>query len=140
DGYTGRRFSAETATRAFTPDHIGVLFVDDLISVTTLKTDEDGDRVYETTWSAADYDLGPGNDPPYTMVELAPLGNYAFPTHRKAVQIAGTWGYSATVPTDVAEACLILSARLYKRKDSPYGIHGNDETGTMQTLPGWDPD
>src|SRR5687767_4158847 len=31
--------------------------IDDLVSVTSFKSDEDGDRTYETTWAAADYEL-----------------------------------------------------------------------------------
>lgn len=111
------------------------LAVGDLISITTLKTDDDGDRTFETTWDAArDYYLAPVNAPnvpkPYSHIEIdAANGRYSFPAGLKGVEIIGTWGYAfdygsgkITAPPDVAEACLLLATRYLKRKDAPLGI------------------
>ena len=141
DGWCSRTFYAATATRYFTPESIDLLILpDDLMSVTTLKTDEDGDRTYETTWATTDYDLEPANAATYTHIYTAPDGRYGFPTHRRAVEIAGSWGYASTAPDAINEACLLLSARLWKRKDAPFGIAGSSDAGQLQTLPGMDPD
>lgn len=99
DQHTGRHFYALTATRYFTTDDPLALRVPDLASVSTLKADEDGDRTYETTWSATDYDLLPANDPPYQWIEVAPNGLHVFPRLRKGVQIAGIWGWPVTTTT-----------------------------------------
>lgn len=141
DGWCGRVFYEDAAqTKYFTADAIDMLFLhDDLVSVTSLKTDEDGDRVYETTWATTDYDLDPVTGPPYTRITLAPGGTYGFPTHARAVQIIGTFGYSS-VPHAIREACLLQAARLYKRSDAPFGIAGNAEVGELTTLPLIDPD
>lgn len=207
DQHTGRHFYALTATRYYTAIDGLVLRVSDLASVNALKTDEDGDRAYETTWAATDYDLLPYNDPPYQWIEVAPNGLRAFPSFRRGVEVAGVWGWPVTVTTagatldedlddsetaiDVSdgtaftagqtirvgsedmriesistdtltvargingttaaayttgaamsiltpldaiqEACLLLTARLYKRKDAVLGVAGNTALGQITT-------
>ena len=112
------------------------LAVGDLISVTTLKTDDDGDRTFETTWDASrDYYLAPVNAPtvpkPYSHIEADGInGRYWFPPHIKGVELVGEFGwafdYAGTgeyvEPPDVSEACLLLSTRYLKRKDAPLGV------------------
>lgn len=97
DLHCSRRFFVETRTRYYTPRYSDLLDVDDLLSVTTLKHDSDGDRTYETTWAATDYDLMPFNaayeKKPYTTIEITPNGQQIFPTVRRGVEIAGAWGY-----------------------------------------------
>lgn len=143
DGFTGRRFYQDSAqTRYFTADDSGYLEVDDLVSVTTLQTDGDGDRTYEDTWTSTDYDLEPYNAAviafPYTSIQTTPDGDYTFPAGiRKGVKIVGTWGWPS-VPDPVTEATLLLAARLAKRQAAPFGV-AELETGTL-ALPGVDPD
>lgn len=139
DGETGRVFYATTETRYFTAEDGELLFVDDLLSVTSLKTDLDGDRVYETTWSATDYDLEPYNRTPKTRIQMAPYGTRYFPSVRRGVEITGSWGYSATAPDAINEACLLMAARLFKRKGAPFGVLMNPDLGTAR-IPQIDPD
>lgn len=110
---TRRRFYVETRTRYYTAEFADLLFVDDLLSITTLKTDDDGDRVYETTWLTTDYDLEPYNAPfdspprPYTQLRTTPNGNQSFPTTRRGVEIVGSHGFydaRETSSTTVNEA------------------------------------
>lgn len=127
-----RVFYATTATRYYqaeAPDFLAL--PDDLLTVTTFKTDDDGDRTYETTWATTDYDLTPDNSSPKTAVRLTPQGRYAFPTHRRGVEIAGSWGYNATgsYPDAINHAAVILAARFFKRKDAPFGVLGTPELG-----------
>lgn len=145
DGLCGRRFYAASETRYYTADMIDVLFVDDILSVTTLKTDEDGDRVYETTWSSStDYELEPVNaatiGEPYNAIYPMPDGLYLFPTHRRGVEVAGSFGYASTTPDAINEACLILSARIFKRKDAPFGIAGSAGVDELRMISARDPD
>lgn len=70
----------------------------DLLAVTTLKTDGDGDRVYEQTWTPTDYDLlpvdAPGHRMPYWEIAVAPNGAFAFPWDaRRGVELVGKLGY-----------------------------------------------
>ena len=147
EGYCGRKFYADTAdaTRYYTAEFADVLFLeDDLISVTTLKTDGDGDRTYETTWATTDYDLEPLNatvdGQPYTRISTTPAGRYTFPSIAKSVQIVGKFGYAAAVPYPVKEACLLQCERLFKRKDAIFGVAGATEMGQMIPIAKLDPD
>lgn len=131
DGYTGRQFYATSATRYFTATSGVRLNVSELLTVTTLKTDADGDRTYETTWSATDYDLMPFNHAPYQWIEVTPNGLNTFPLYNKGVEIAGTWGYVATTPSDIKEACLLHAARLYAREAAVLGVGSASALGTL---------
>jgi len=146
DGYCGRRFYAVTETNYFTRITPYLVLVEDLLTVTTLKTDADGDRTYESTWATTDYDLEPYNAPrlsparPYTRIVTAPNGVHTFPNMRRGIEIAGSWGFSATTPPAVKEACLLQSSRLYLRKDTPFGVTGSAEMGQAVVIPKLDPD
>lgn len=145
DGWANRRFWTASETRYYTAEWAGALFVDDLLSVTTLKTDDDGDRVYETTWATTDYDLAPFNaaleKQPYTKIEPTPNGRYAFPRTARGIEIAGNWGYATAIPDAIVEACLILSQRFYVRKNAPFALIGSPDLEADQlTIPAVDPD
>ncbi len=148
DNYTGRRFyrNSEDETRYYTAEFGDVLYCpDDIGSLTSLKTDEDGDRTYETTWADTDYDLEPFNavldGQPYTKIRVnAGTGSYAFPTLVKAVQLIGKFGYSTTAPLLIKEACLLQCERLFKRKDAPFGVLGAGGIGQAMVIPQLDPD
>ena len=143
DGFCGRRFYQDSAqTRYFTADDSGYLEVDDLVSVTTLATDSDGDRTYEDTWASTDYDLEPYNAAaiahPYTSLMTTPDGDYAFPRGvRRGVKIVGTWGWPS-VPDAITEATLLLASRLAKRQAAPFGVAAGEEGGVG--IPSVDPD
>ncbi len=145
DDHCGRHFykSAAAESRYFTAEWEDLLKVDDLVSITTLKTDEDGDRVYEKTWTTGDYDLEPFNAAldgrPYTKIRVQPEGDYLFPTVAKSVEINGVWGWSA-VPVKVKEACLIQAARLFKRKDAIFMEEGGGPFGKVKASGGMDED
>lgn len=116
----------------------------DLASPTlTLKTDAAGDGTFETTWSASDYELlpvSPASGPelqPYTSIRST--GTLLFPvvtsTGKTArVEITGIWGWPA-VPNSVNQACLLLAARLFSRKESPQGVAGFGEFGQIRVAP-----
>jgi len=135
DQYCGRRFDYTTETRYYTAEDGDLLRVDDLVSVTTLTTDENEDRTYETTWTANDYDKLPLNaaleNRPYTTLEVSPIGDYAFPTGAKGVCIIGVFGWPA-IPGPVKEATLLLAAGLFKRKDAIFGVLGTVDTGMVR--------
>ena len=143
DAMTGRRFYSTTddETRYYTADDPEYLFTDDIIAVTTLHTDSDGVRSYATTWTSTDFDLEPINGTldgkPYTRIELAPYSPYSFPEGvRRGVRIVGTFGYNTTGshPDVVREACLIQTARVFKRKDASFGVAGSPELGQQSPL------
>lgn len=145
DDYCGRRFYTTTAdeTRYFTPSSAVRCFTDDIISITSFATDEDGSRAYATTWATTDYDTYPLNSTPYTHIQVTPLGDYSFPRAPKSVKIVGKFGYCAIadVPKQVKEACMLYAIRLFKRiKEAPFGVAGSSEMGQSIIIPKEDPD
>jgi len=148
DNFCQRRFwlDATAQPRTFVPMGLTHLeFDDDIGSLTDLviKTDASGDGTFETTWSAADYQLLPVNaayafpeSEPWT--EVRAVGTKTFPwlvntwlTRLDRVQITAKWGWPA-VPDAVVQACLIKAARLFHRKDSPQGIAGFGDFGPVR--------
>jgi hypothetical protein len=145
DGHCGQSFYKDSAAsiRYYTAVDKRTVFVDPLVSVTTLATDGDVDRTYSTTWAATDYDLMPANaasrDRPYTWLEMAPDGDYNFPTRSLGVKLTAVWGWPA-VPAAVSEAALLWAERIFKRKDAPFGIASFIEAGEMRLIKEIDPD
>ena len=103
DAFMRRTFRTYLATYYFTPRSSRRVLLDaeelglGLLSVTTLKTDEDGDRTYETTWATTDYDLFPLNaankQRPYWEIAITPEGTEAFPKVQKGLEVVGKWGF-----------------------------------------------
>lgn len=144
DSLTGSFFYPTTAeTRYVSAEASDRIDVDPLRTITALRTDADGDGVYETTWATTDYRLLPVNaataGEPYTALAIRPLGRYGFPRGEALVELVGDWGW-ATVPHAVREATLILALRLWMRPTAPFGIAGSTELGTATYIPGKDHD
>ena len=102
DRYCNRHFWVLNTTRKFDGNGTDSLLVPDLLSVTSLKTDDNKDRAFETTWAATDYLLYPPNaEPtkpwgrPYSrlLVDIEAGNEDAFTTGRQTVQIDGKWGF-----------------------------------------------
>lgn len=144
DNMTERVFFQGTATRIFVPDDSFYTPIDDLYSVTSVKTSDDADQVYDITWQTTDYQLEPLNGTingtawPYTGIRA--VGDFLWPTvgAEATVQITGVWGWPS-VPTAIKQACILQSARYYKRSDSPMGVAGFDAMGAVR-LSNVDPD
>lgn len=94
DKYCNRYFYCYNGTKYF--DGKQILFPkDDILSITTLQTDEDGDATFEITFTTGDYHLYPLNDYPKIRLEINPDGNYgSFASGiKKGVKIIGIFGY-----------------------------------------------
>lgn len=145
DRYTGRTFEASTQTRYFLPRHIdyddsSILMVDtDLLTVTTLRNGDDAATIIPDT----DYWLWPfaaANDgAPYWGIKLkagASQPRWDFGTDGR-VQVAGTWGYSATAPDAIKHATIRLAGYLYRQRDSQvFEATADPVTGQMTIPPG----
>ena len=145
DAHTGRWFWRDTVatTRYYTPKWTDMLYTDPIVSVSNLYTDTAGDWTWATTWAATDYTLMPwGADAsgwPFDRIQTTPNGNYSFSVNAKYVKLTAIFGWPS-VPYPVAEAALLWSERLYKRKDAPFGILASIETGELRLLKEMDPD
>lgn len=129
-------FVADSATRYYTAEHADWLPIDDLISVTTIKTDEDGDGTYEVTMTTADYRLMPVNAQagthkrPYREIGIKQDATYTLPAGIDyGVEIIGNFGYSASAPSSVKQATMLIAHRLWARKDAIFGVAGTAGLG-----------
>lgn len=143
DGWCERVFTASTATRVYRPTDVFTVETDDIQSITTLKTDTDGDGVFETTWETTDFQLEPlngisgGIQSPFYVIKA--VGSYLFPIYEPrnvnsndaSVQVTGVFGFS-TIPTAVKQACIILSMRQFSRYQSPMGVMGFGDLGMIR--------
>ncbi len=137
DGHCERVFYNEVQTRIFTPTDSYVCVIDDVASLTTLKTADDAEGVFDTTWQTSDYQLEPLNGKSGGLVtpatQIRAVGDYLFPTvgSEATVQVTGTFGWSE-VPTAIRQASILLASRQYKRYDSPLGVAGFGDLGVVR--------
>lgn len=150
DRIANRRFYLDsTATaRQYRAYNDVFAYVDDIGTTSSLAValDEDGDGVFETSLTLnTDYLLDPLTAPslgrPYTQLTMVNT-IYTFPMFpgifsnglRPGVQVTARWGWPS-VPDDIEMACQILTADLYKRKDSPGGVLGLGDLGAIRMSP-----
>lgn len=144
DQHCERIFYQSSGTRVYAPRDNFTVEIDDLLTLTTLKTSTNLDSVYDQTWQATDIQLEPLNGiaggivQPFTHIRA--IGDYWFPTgmDEATVQIVGVFGW-ATIPSAIRQACILQSARYFKRSDSPMGVAGFDALGVIR-LARIDPD
>jgi hypothetical protein len=145
DGYTYRYFyNAGTATRDFVAEDSYLTIIDDLISLSELKTTDEIGSEY-VTWGTADYQLRPVNgkqdglNVPYTSILSTDDLLFNILGEQALVRVTGVWGWSA-VPIAVTQATIIQSSRIYKRLDSPLGVAGFGDLGAIRVGRALDPD
>jgi hypothetical protein len=145
DGYTYRYFyNAGTATRDFVASDSYLTIIDDLISLSELKTTDEIGSEY-VTWGSADYQLRPVNgkqdglNVPYTSILSTDDLLFNILGEQALVRVTGVWGWSA-VPIAIKQATIIQSSRIYKRLDSPLGVAGFGDLGAIRVGRSLDPD
>ncbi len=151
DNRTGRRFYTNAATgtpaaysevRYYTATRSDRVLIDDILSVTSLATDDNADDTFSTTWAQADYVLRPRNaavdGAPYWELSRSNNGDYSFPTGiLDGVKVTGRFGYCALAdcPQPIREVCLIVAAQMYRLKDAPFGTSGSPEMAVASLDP-----
>lgn len=137
DQACNRRFypdSDASQVRYYSPHRADHVYVHDLITLTSLKTDDGDDGTFEETLTSTQYVLEPLNASadgrPYDAIRLRPTSTEQFTTaYPKSVEVTGKFGWSAA-PAPVIEATRILAAQLLKRKrDAPFGVVGSSFEG-----------
>jgi hypothetical protein len=147
DGYCQRSFykSLSAEIRYFYANTDYLCQIDDLVSITQLKTSSSLPPTYDITWDATDYQLAPVNNrvagvySPYNAIKA--VGTKSFPTNEETalVKVTGIWGYS-DIPEPVAQATIIQASRIFKRLDSPLGVLGMGDLGVVRIGTRLDPD
>ena len=146
DAYTERVFfstGATAVTRIYIPENIYLLETDDIISVTSIKSDTTGEGGFDQTWASTDYQLEPLNGlaggiaTPFTRVRA--VGDYLWPIYeprdinagQASVQIVARFGF-ASIPSAIKQATILSSLRAYKRYESPTGVLGFSDIGVVR--------
>ena len=124
DKLTHRFFECQEGTRYYDGDYHLLFPGDDILSITTLKLDLDGDGVFETSLAATDYHMKPLNSYPKTYLEIAYGGDYSdfARSLSKAIEITGVFGFGNGV-----------SATPYT-SGGTLGAAVSDTTGTSVTM------
>lgn len=138
----GRQFgnTVDAEVRTFTARdrsyHTGyqtIVDIDDLMTVVDLAVVVDGAAVTPARmWPQNAAAKGR----PWTRLYLPG----AISMEPAAIEVTGIWGWSA-VPETIRQACLLQATRLFKRKDSPFGVAGSPDLGSeLRLLAKVDPD
>jgi len=137
---TNRQFglNGSAVARLFTPRydsslHRYVVQIDDLMTITALvvKTDRDNDGVYEET--ITDYALSPANSDGKPWTDIVFGQGVMVSTAAGSLEVTADWGWT-TVPDTIKLATLLQAARLFKRRDAPFGIAGSLDLGSELRL------
>ena len=158
DQYTGRRFwqDSSATSKHFTPINEFYLEIPDLSTTTGLevKLDTTDNGTYDTTLTLdTDFFTIPINPEvnyvdggttyykPFTELRILPTrSSERFdPKVPKNVKVTGKFGWSA-VPQAIKQATLIQGLRFFKRKDAPFNVLGNEQTGQIEIFSKFDPD
>jgi gp6-like head-tail connector protein len=143
DRYTKRRFTkdVELTSRVYSTYQREVVTTDDIADDDELEIrTDDGSNTFATVLDADDFTLEPVNasadGQPWTQIY-----SEAWPRRlRNGVKVTAHFGWAA-VPDEVKQATLIQAARIFKRKDSPFGVAGSPEAGSeLRLLARLDPD
>lgn len=142
DGHTERFFfNAGTDTKLFIPTDFFLCEVDDLISVTTIKTRAQG-TAFSVEFGENDFQLEPlngnvgGIDTPFTRIRA--IGDKLFPqfdirdtnAFKATVEVTGVFGFPE-VPKAINQATILLGMRQFKRFDAPLGVAGFGDIGAI---------
>ena len=136
DLYCDRKtgFGTASETRYYTAEDYQYVLTDDLVSVTTLQTDDDANGTYETTWtSGTDFVLAPRNAAldgfPYTEIDTSVTWPRNFPKDvYLGVKVTGVFGFPS-VPSAVVQAEIIQAGAVWNSRTAPFGVIGSADLG-----------
>jgi hypothetical protein len=136
DLYCDRKtgFGTASETRYYTAEDYEYCLTDDLVSITTLQTDDDANGTYETTWtSGTDYVLAPRNAAldgfPYTEIDTSVTWPRNFPKDvYLGVKVVGVFGFPS-VPAAVTQAEIIQAGAVWNSRTAPFGVIGSADLG-----------
>lgn len=136
DLYCDRKqgFGTASETRYYTAEEYEYVLTDDLVSVSSLTTDDGLDGTYAGTWTAGtDYNLAPANAAldgwPYTQLDVSVTYPKAFPKAAyRGIKVIGVFGWPS-VPSAVKQAAIIQAGAVWSSRTSPFGVIGSADLG-----------
>lgn len=138
DRRTGRRFYADETLTARTFPVVGQMLYRDREQV--ILVDDIADDLGMTiasgsvgAWTSipSGWGIGPDNALAHGRAATELYGPVGWIPSSGRLQVTARWGWPA-VPDEIAEAAKLLAARLYRRKDSPQGVVGSAEWGSVR--------
>jgi len=129
DQETGRTFYARSETRYYdAPDIRFIWLDDDLLTITSL-TNGDG-----TVIPTSEYFTEPRNTAPKFRICLKAVSSTTWEADSNSsregvIAVAGTWGYSASAPADIEEACIEIVINAYQNRYGPSRTPGEATSG-----------
>jgi hypothetical protein len=106
-------------TRYFDGTGTRELWVDDIVSLTSVSVSEEGGLASSdyTLWSSSDYILTPYNSTPKSILLVDTLNGSKlyWEPYLKAVKIVAVFGYSSSPPQVIKQACSIQALRWFQR-------------------------
>lgn len=145
DKWTGRYFyqDAVASPRLFKADDRTYVCVSDFADAddVIVKSDDDGDGVFETTWTSNQWQPEPFvryNGEPFSIISTTTrTREFPIGTRRPLVQVTAKWGWDpTTLPPQVQQATEYAAILFYRAKDQ-YGasIGLIDQTEKMTADP-----
>lgn len=126
NNFCDRTFVADgsATARVYQPSTNVLVYTDDFYTTTSLvvKQDDSNDGTYGTTLTITSDFIVVGNSAPFNCIRSVSSPFPRYTSDRPTVQVTAKWGYKTAVPSAVAQAALILSARLFQRRSSPLGV------------------
>lgn len=106
DDHCHRHFYVEKGTRYFNGRVLDALPIDDVLVVTTLTADSEGDQTHDgETWTeGTDYVLRPDNRWPKDSIWLHPNGRYSFTDEDRYMKLTGFFGHGDGRSSNPVEA------------------------------------
>lgn len=149
DKHCNRRFWADAnanQVRHYSPTNRGLLLIDDLIELTSLKSDPTGDSSFPDTWTQNEHFLleplnAAADGEPWTLIRVLPQSSFALPTARpRSVKVTGKFGW-ASVPAGIKEATMVIASKLLRRaREAPFGVVALGIEGGAMRIIRSDPD
>lgn len=142
--------STDDTTRYFDGSGEEQQYIDPMVSLTSVYVSESGGRALTdyTAWTAdSDFFVSPYNYSSLGMPIMSLIvdndagSKGTWGTTRKGVKVTGVFGWSATPPDDVEQACKIQAVRWFMRAKQGYQDAGaNVNLGEMYFMKELDPD
>lgn len=149
-GWPDYFYASAPETRYYDGPGEDELWIDPCVTLTSVAVAESGGRQAGdyTTWiEDTDFYVWPYNyatigQPIKKLIIDNDSGNKGrFPRSRKAIKVTGLFGYSATPPADITQACKIQAMRWFMRAKQGYqDASANANIGEMVYVQELDPD
>lgn len=116
--------STDAVARYYTGGDEPYIDIDEATEISTVAVSEFGEVTSTgyTAWGSTDWYAWPynysANSEPIRRIYIDDVNGsqYSFGGYRKGVKVTGVWGFSATPPNDIKQACIIQATALFMQE------------------------